>query len=79
MKEINQLIENLEDLNNLIYNEIIKYNEEDDIRNVTLDLILTQIQGFRTSLVLCKQIDKNWLFINNNNEIYSDEQIRTFI
>ena len=78
MKEINQLIENLEDLNNLIYNEIIKYNEEDDIRNVTLDLILTQIQGFRTSLVLCKQIDKNWLFINNN-EIYSDEQIRTFI
>lgn len=57
MKEINQLIENLEDLNNLISDEINKHNEN-DIRNVTLDLVATQIQGFRTSLILSKKINK---------------------
>ncbi|WP_395076897.1 hypothetical protein [Flavobacterium sp.] len=78
MKETNQLIKNLEDLNNLISDEIIRYNEN-DIRNVTLDLIATQIQGFRTSLVLSKNINKDWLFKNNNNESYNEIEIKTFI
>lgn len=78
MKEINQLIENLEDLNNLISDEINKHNEN-DIRNVTLDLVATQIQGFRTSLILSKKINKKQLFENNNNEHYSDIEIKTFI
>lgn len=78
MKEINDLIENLENLNNLVAEEIIKHNEN-DIRNVTLDLIASQIQGFRTSLILGKNINKEWLFENNNNDDYSVGDIKTFI
>ncbi|WP_281336991.1 hypothetical protein [Flavobacterium eburneipallidum] len=78
MKEINQLIDNLENLNNLISGEINKHNEN-DIRNVTLDLVATRIQDFRTSLILSKNINKKWLFENNSNEHYSDIEIKTFI